>query len=246
MLFPESTSNEQRFDVVLRQVCRRFAYFQSFGAPQEGFHISTAEADILDAEFPHLSDCHFILRLVQLVKTPGEFLRVLEDFFYEDEDADVFLNYVLEHFLLPIHYAMGDDAHPLLMRVIIWLYEAIIDVGMDYSETRPLPNIDERTWVCEIVPAIQRTLLEMCHEAFDAPLDMTEYEEDANKLYKAMCDDPSVDVRSVRGLHHSYTLSTIDTSVYDVLLMDTTNVILRVNNADGDNDILVWKFIHTK
>lgn len=241
---PPDMTVDQKFDLVLSQLCRRFVYFQSLGAPNEGFHIATNEADVLDEEYPHATD-HLLRHLVKLIKTPTEFFAFLEEVFYENDDADIILNYVLEHFLLPIHYEWGNDTHPVVMRVIIWLFEAIVDFTMDYSETRPIPVIDTHEWIGEVVPDMHQTLYELMNRAFNAPLDMTSYEQDCKVIYKAICDDPLVDIRFISGLNHVYEKDVMEDMLYDVVLADTSNVLLRVDISDGGNDILMWTFVHT-
>lgn len=244
MVLPPDMALDQKFDLVLSQLCRRFVYFQSLGAPQEGFHISTNEADVINDEYPHKTD-HFLIHLTRLIKTPSEFFKYVEDTFYDHEDADIILNYVLEHFLLPMHYEWGDDTHPLVMRVIIWLFEAIVDFSMDISQTRPFPNIDHHAWIGGVVPRIHQTMLTLMSEALDAPLDMSSYEEDCKKLYQAICDNPFVDISRVTGLNNVYEVDIMEDIVYDVLLLGTQNVLLRVDISDDDHDVLVWTFVHT-
>ena len=243
MIFPHELPDDERLDLVINQLCRQFGYFQTLGAPTEGFHVSTAEADILNDLFPSDSD-HLVNRLMTLVRRPESLFEFLEELFYEEEEADIILNYILEHFLLPIHYAMGSHPQSQLMRLIIWIYEAIVDFTLDYCETRPLPDIDLHAWMDEVVPTAMQIILGLANDAFDHPLDLTSYEEDCQKIYQVMIDDPSTDIQTVPGLNHVYKKEVFEDSLYDVLLTDTTNVLLRLDISSGTSDVLIWTFKH--
>jgi len=244
IMSPHHMTDEDRLGIVLAQVCQRFGYFQTFGAPTEAFHISTVEADILHDVFPCTTD-HLCLRIVALMKTPTELFKFLEDIFYDEEEGDIILNFVLEHLLLPMHYLWNDDAPPLMMRLIIWMYEAVVDFSLNYTETRSIPSVDPHAWVSEVVPAVHQALLTMVHQALDAPLDLSSYEADCRILYRVLCENPAIENLNVPGLNHVYNKE-VEGPYHNVVLVDTSNVLLRLDMEDSDNvKIEIWTFKHT-